>query len=93
MLDIIKDADTGDREQDLIAITTRCNRALGEGIKEAPEQWFWQSRRFRHRPPGEVPDEQGLPPIVPMDSDELLHNPVGRHRSPKSRSTESRTTG
>jgi KDO2-lipid IV(A) lauroyltransferase len=87
VFDIIRDAKTGNREQDLIAITTRCNRALGIGIKEAPEQWFWQSRRFRHRPPGEVADADGLPPIMPMDSDDLLHNPVGRHRSPK------RTTG
>ena len=48
----------------LLAITTRINRALGRGIAEAPEQWFWQSRRFRHRPPGEVPGPDGLPPLA-----------------------------
>ena len=89
VFDIIKDANTGDREKDLVAITTRCNRALGIGIQEAPEQWFWQSRRFRHRPPGEQADASGLPPLVPMDSDELVNNPVARHRSPK----QQRTTG
>lgn len=91
LLDIIKDAGTGDREKDLVAITTRCNRALGEAIQEAPEQWFWQSRRFRHRPPGEVLDAAGLPPIVPMDGEALARNPVARHRSPKKDHTEQGT--
>ena len=85
--DIIRDMDTGDREKDLIAITTRCNRALGVAIKEVPEQWFWQGRRFRHRPAGEVPDADGLPPLVSMDSTEHLDNPIGRHRSPKTQKT------
>ncbi|MCU0866068.1 MAG: lysophospholipid acyltransferase family protein [Planctomycetes bacterium] len=64
VFDVIRDAATGDREADLLAITTRINRALGRGIAEAPEQWFWQSRRFRHRPAGEVPGPDGLPPLV-----------------------------
>lgn len=89
LLDIIKDAGTGDRERDLVAITTRCNRALGEAIREAPEQWFWQSRRFRHRPPGEVADADGLPPLASMDGADLVKDPVARHRSPKPK----RTTG
>lgn len=65
VLDVIDGVATGDRERDLLAITSRVNRALGEAIREAPEQWFWQSRRFRHRPPGETPDPDGLPPLVP----------------------------
>ncbi len=89
LLDIIKDHGTGDREKDLVAITTRCNRALGEAIKEVPEQWFWQSRRFRHRPPGEVLGPDGLPPLVSMDGEEFVRDPVARYRSPKS----NRTTG
>ncbi len=64
VLDVIRDAATGDREQDLITITTRINAALTQAVVEAPEQWFWQSRRFRHRPPGEVPLADGLPPLV-----------------------------
>lgn len=89
VFDVIRDANTGNREADLVAITTRCNRALGEGIREAPEQWFWQSRRFRHRPPGEQPEQDGLPPLAPMDGDELVSDPVARHRSTK----QQRTTG
>lgn len=89
VLDIIRDAGTGDREKDLVAITTRCNRALGVAIKEAPEQWFWQSRRFRHRPPSEVVGADGLPPLVSMGGEDLVQEPVARYRSPKPK----RTTG
>jgi len=62
--DLIRDADTGDRAADLVAITTRINAGLSRAIVEAPEQWFWQSRRFRHRPPGEVALPDGLPPLA-----------------------------
>ena len=64
VLDVIRDASTGDRERDLLAITARINEGLGRAIAEAPEQWFWQTRRFRHRPPGEVPGPDGLPPLA-----------------------------
>jgi KDO2-lipid IV(A) lauroyltransferase len=64
VFDVIRDASTGDREADLLAITARVNRGLSRGIQEAPEQWFWQSRRFRHRPPGEVAGPDGLPPLA-----------------------------
>ena len=64
VFDVIRDAGTGDRDADMLAITTRVNRALSQGIAEAPEQWFWQTRRFRHRPSGEVPGPDGLPPLV-----------------------------
>lgn len=62
--DMIHHAPTADREADLVAITTRVNAGLSQAIAEAPEQWFWQSRRFRHRPPGEVPGPDGLPPLA-----------------------------
>lgn len=67
LYDVIREAATGERQRDLVAITTRVNKALGEAIREAPEQWFWQSRRFRHRPPEERPGADGLPPVVSMD--------------------------
>ncbi|MBL9079545.1 MAG: lysophospholipid acyltransferase family protein [Planctomycetes bacterium] len=73
--DVVRDAATGDRERDLLAITARINDALGRGIAEAPEQWFWQSRRFRHRPTGEQPDADGLPPLftAPSRTPDLPH--------------------
>jgi KDO2-lipid IV(A) lauroyltransferase len=64
VFDVIEHAATGDREADMLAITARINRGLTQGIAEAPEQWFWQSRRFRHRPQGEQPGPDGLPPLV-----------------------------
>ena len=62
--DVIHHAPTGDRQADLVAIMTRVNAGLTQAIAEAPEQWFWQSRRFRHRPPGEVALPDGLPPLA-----------------------------
>lgn len=64
VFDLIRHTPTGDRERDLVEITARINRGLSQAIAEAPEQWFWQSRRFRHRPPGEVPGPDGLPPLA-----------------------------
>ncbi|MBL8756627.1 MAG: lysophospholipid acyltransferase family protein [Planctomycetes bacterium] len=64
VLDVVEHAATGDRDADMLAITARINRGLTQGIREAPEQWFWQSRRFRHRPAGEVPGPDGLPPLA-----------------------------
>jgi Kdo2-lipid IVA lauroyltransferase/acyltransferase len=64
VLDVIRDAGTGDREADMLAITARINRGLSHGIAEFPHQWFWQSRRFRHRPAGEIPGPDGLPPLA-----------------------------
>lgn len=62
VLDVIADAGTGDRDADMLSITARINRGLTQAVAEAPEQWFWQSRRFRHRPAGETPGPDGLPP-------------------------------
>lgn len=62
--DIIRNGQTDDREQAMLTLTARINKGLSEAICEAPEQWFWQSRRFLNRPPGEQPCDDGLPPIV-----------------------------
>lgn len=62
--DVVRDMATGDRRRDLEAITARLNGALSVAILSAPEQWFWQNNRFRHRPPGEVPGPDGLPPLA-----------------------------
>ena len=67
VFDVIRAAGTGDRDADLRAITARINHALERGIVEAPAQWFWHSRRFRHRPAGEVAGPDGLPPLLARD--------------------------
>lgn len=63
--DVLRHAPTGNREADLLGITTRINDGLTRGVAVAPEQWFWQTRRFRHRPPGEQLGSDGLPPLAP----------------------------
>ncbi|MHB2040140.1 MAG: LpxL/LpxP family acyltransferase [Acidiferrobacteraceae bacterium] len=42
---------TGDPEQD----ARRMNEILERAICEAPEQYWWTSKRFKHRPPGAPP--------------------------------------
>jgi KDO2-lipid IV(A) lauroyltransferase len=81
VFDVIRDAATGDRDRDLVAITTRVNAALGQGIVEAPEQWFWHSRRFRHRPADEQPGADGLPPLASMDADGARREAATRVRN------------
>jgi KDO2-lipid IV(A) lauroyltransferase len=60
--DVIRPEPSGDREQDVQRILLRINTALGRAVVEHQEQWFWQGRRFKHRPPGENPGADGLPP-------------------------------
>lgn len=62
--DVIRQPPGTNRDADVQAILGRINLALTRAVAEAPEQWFWQSRRFKHRPPGEVPGPDGLPPVA-----------------------------
>lgn len=60
--DIISDSEDtqeGTKSQD---IPTRINDGLSRALCEYPEQWFWDSRRFRSRPEEEQLDACGLPP-------------------------------
>jgi len=43
----------GDLEADVRALTAAHAAALERAIREAPEQYFWQHRRWKTRPPGE----------------------------------------
>jgi KDO2-lipid IV(A) lauroyltransferase len=65
VFDVIRHPPSGDRDADVRAILARINAGLTAAVREAPEQWFWQSRRFKHRPPGEVQGPDGLPPVAP----------------------------
>lgn len=64
VLDVIQLAPTDDRDADVAAILDRVSRGLTEAVREAPEQWFWQSRRYKHRPPQEIAGPDGLPPTA-----------------------------
>jgi KDO2-lipid IV(A) lauroyltransferase len=44
---------TGDLESDTRAMLTAYHRILEEAIVTAPDQYFWQHKRWKTRPPGE----------------------------------------
>jgi KDO2-lipid IV(A) lauroyltransferase len=43
---------TGDREKDVDALVVRYSEILEKWVREYPEQYFWQHRRWRRQPPG-----------------------------------------
>ena len=43
----------GDMEEDVLRLTEAHTRYLEQEIRQAPEQYFWQHRRWKTRPPGE----------------------------------------
>ncbi|MGE0706605.1 MAG: lysophospholipid acyltransferase family protein [Planctomycetota bacterium] len=53
VLDEIRHPPGPDRDADLVAITTRINRAMEAALRECPEQWLWSHRRWRRRPEDE----------------------------------------
>ncbi|MCA2987216.1 MAG: lysophospholipid acyltransferase family protein [Gemmatimonas sp.] len=46
---------TGDREHDVDAIVQRYTQLLEARVREYPEQYFWQHRRWRRQPPDTPP--------------------------------------
>lgn len=48
-------APTGDREADVDAIVLRYTQMLEAKVREYPEQYFWQHRRWRRQPPDTPP--------------------------------------
>jgi KDO2-lipid IV(A) lauroyltransferase len=42
-----------DREEEMRALTARCNEALERAIRIGPSDWMWIHRRWKTRPPGE----------------------------------------
>ena len=43
--------DTGDRERDVDAVVLRFTQVLEKWVRRAPDQYFWQHRRWRRQPP------------------------------------------
>ncbi|RMG09436.1 MAG: hypothetical protein D6731_19780 [Planctomycetota bacterium] len=52
--DVIRHEPSLSRDEDVLAITARINRAMEAMIQDHPEQWLWSHRRWRRRPPGEA---------------------------------------
>lgn len=50
---------TGDQDDDAAALTRAHTRGLERAVREAPEQYFWQHRRWKTRPP-----DEGRTPMV-----------------------------
>lgn len=48
--------DSGDRERDVDAVVLRFTRVLEQWVRRAPEQYFWQHRRWRRQPPDTPPE-------------------------------------
>lgn len=64
--DVIEHQKTDDHAADVRAVITRINAAYEQSIREYPEQWLWVHKRWKTRPPEEVPGLDGLPPRVPL---------------------------
>jgi KDO2-lipid IV(A) lauroyltransferase len=43
---------TGDRERDIDAMVARYSQVLEKWVRQYPEQYFWQHRRWRRQPEG-----------------------------------------
>jgi KDO2-lipid IV(A) lauroyltransferase len=56
IIEPIEIAPTGDRETDVDAIVVRFTELLEKWVREFPEQYFWQHRRWR-RQPADTPRE------------------------------------
>ena len=49
-------ARTGDTDRDVDAILTEYSRLLEHYVRQAPEQYFWQHRRWKRQPPDTPPE-------------------------------------
>lgn len=46
---------SGDKESDILAWTQECGKFIESVIRERPENWMWEHRRWKTRPPGQPP--------------------------------------
>ena len=60
MLGDVDAVDTDDREADVDRIVADYTGALERWVRQAPEQYLWQHRRWKHQRPG-TPPELGDP--------------------------------
>jgi KDO2-lipid IV(A) lauroyltransferase len=58
--DVIHPKDWADQDDPRTYITQRYTKALEDVIRQAPEQYLWVHRRWKHRPRGEEPGPDGV---------------------------------
>jgi KDO2-lipid IV(A) lauroyltransferase len=51
---IIRECEPGLADTDPVAATTALNQSVENCVREIPEQYQWEYKRFRRRPPGQV---------------------------------------
>ena len=51
---VIRECENGISDSDPIIATTALNRSIENVVREIPEQYQWEYKRFRHRVPGEI---------------------------------------
>lgn len=51
---VITSAEPGMGDSDPVLATTALNRSVEACVRRAPEQYQWEYKRLRHRPPGEI---------------------------------------
>jgi KDO2-lipid IV(A) lauroyltransferase len=61
---------TGDLEADVQRLTEAHTAVLEQAVREAPEQYFWQHKRWKTRPPEEEP-----PPVRPVSISDVRTTP------------------
>jgi len=52
--EIIEPLDTGNRDEDIKRIIEKYSKGMERFIRSCPEQWMWNHRRWRTRPPEEM---------------------------------------
>jgi Kdo2-lipid IVA lauroyltransferase/acyltransferase len=50
---VIEPVDSGNRKEDIVAITAAYTREIEKVIRDYPDQWMWIHKRWKTRPPGE----------------------------------------
>jgi len=57
---IIHPAEWADKPDPLTWITQEYTSTLEQIVRDAPEQYLWVHRRWKHRPNGELPGPDGV---------------------------------
>lgn len=51
---VVEDATPGNGDDDVVAAATALNLSVEKVVRMSPEQYQWEYKRLRHRPPGEI---------------------------------------